>query len=51
MFHGINWGVVGAWAGALLALGTSIGYAFQRDWRHSLYFFFAFCITVVVIWR
>ena len=48
---GVNWGVVGGWAGALLSLGSAIGYAFQRDWRHALYFAFAFAITVVVIWR
>jgi hypothetical protein len=47
----INWGQVIAWAGALLSLGAAIGYAVAKDWRHALYFFFAFCITVCVIWR
>lgn len=51
MFHGINWGVVGGWAGALLSLASAVGYAFQRDWRNALYFGFACAITVVVIWR
>jgi hypothetical protein len=51
MSHGINWGYTFGWAGALLALATSIGYAFQRDWRQCIYFLFAFGITVTVIWR
>ena len=48
---GVNWGQLGAWAGAFLSLFSAIGYAFQRDWRHALYFAFAFGITVVVIWK
>lgn len=49
--NGVNWGVVGGWAGAVLSLISAIGYAYAKDWRHALYFFFAFCITVCVIWR
>jgi len=47
----INWGYVLGWAGAILSLATSIGYALQRDWRHALYFLFAFGIGVTIIWR
>lgn len=47
----INYGEVGGWAGALLALASAIGYAFAHDMRRSLYYFFAFCIGVVVVWR
>ena len=46
----MNWGQIGGWAGALFALGTSVGYAYARDYRRALYFFFAFCITCCVIW-
>ena len=31
-------------------LASAIGYAAVKDWRRALYFFFAFAITVVVIW-
>ena len=48
---GINWGDAGAWAGAILALASAIGYAIAHDWRRALYFFFAACITLVVIWK
>lgn len=46
----MNWGQIGGWAGALFALGTSVGYAYARDYRRALYFFFAFCITLTVVW-
>jgi len=51
MFHGINWGEIMAWAGALLCFGSAIGYAVAHDYRRALYYTFAFAITVVVIWR
>ena len=51
MFHGINWGNIGAWAGIALSAVSAIGYAFAGDIRRALYFFFAVCITAVVIWR
>jgi hypothetical protein len=47
----MNWGQVGAWAGASLCIFSSIGYAFAGDLRRALYYLFAFAITVVVIWR
>ena len=47
----LNWGQIIAWAGALLSLGAAIGYAFAKDWRHALYFLFAGCITIVVIYK
>lgn len=47
----MNWGTVIAWGGAFWSLAAAVGYAFAKDWRHALYFLFAFCITVVVIWR
>jgi hypothetical protein len=50
MFHGINWGDAGAWAGAFLSLGSAIGYAAAHDWRRALYFFFACAITVTIAW-
>ena len=40
-----------AWAGAGLALTSAIGYAFAKDWRRALYFFFGACITVVAMWK
>ena len=46
----MNWGTFFGWAGAILALTTSVGYLFHRDYRKALYFFFAFCITVVQVW-
>ena len=46
----MNWGNVGAWAGAGLALFSSIGYGFAGDIRRTLYFFFAFAITVTIAW-
>lgn len=49
--HGVNWGFVGGWAGALLALGTSFGYLAMKDYRKALYFFFAFCINLTIVWR
>jgi hypothetical protein len=48
--HGVNWGQINAWAGIALSTGAAIGYAFARDWRNALYFFFAACITTTVIW-
>jgi len=51
MFHGINWGVIGGWAGIGLSAASAIGYAFSGDVRRALYFFFACCITVCVVWR
>ena len=47
----MNWGQVIAWAGALLSLGASVGYFVAKDYRKALYFFFAFCITVTVIYK
>jgi hypothetical protein len=47
----LNYGQLGAWAGAFLSLGSAIGYLAARDYRRALYFLFAFCITVCVIWR
>ncbi len=47
----MNWGNVIAWAGALLSLGSAVGYAFAHNWQKALYFLFAFCITVTVIWK
>jgi hypothetical protein len=47
----LNWGQVGAWAGAFLSLGSAVGYTAAHDYRKALYFAFAFGITVVVIWR
>lgn len=47
----MNYGTVGGWAGAVLALATSVGYLFHKDYRQALYFFFAFCITLTIIWR
>jgi hypothetical protein len=47
----MNWGQLGAWAGALLSLSSSIGYLFAGDIRRTLYFFFGFCITAVVAWK
>lgn len=49
--HSINWGVVIGWSGVIQSAGAAIGYAFARDYRHALYFLFAACITLVVIWR
>jgi hypothetical protein len=51
MLHGVNWGNVGAWAGAFLSLGSAVGYLIAKDYRRALYFLFAFGITLVVIWR
>jgi nitrate/nitrite transporter NarK len=51
MLSGVNWGQAGAWAGAFLSLGSAFGYALAKDYRRALYFFFAFCITCVVIYR
>ena len=59
----LNWGEIGAWAGAGLCIVSAIGYAvahdyrralyyaFAKDWRHALYFLFAGCITIVVIYK
>ena len=47
----VNWGQIIAWAGVTLSVGAAIGYACVKDYRRALYFFFAFCITVVVCWR
>lgn len=46
-----NWGEIGGWAGAILALASAVGYAFAHDLRRALYYLFAFGIGVVVIWR
>ena len=50
MLSGVNWGNVASWGGVLFSLASAIGYAFARDWRNALYFFFAACITTTVIW-
>jgi len=47
----LNYGQLGAWAGAFLSLGSAVGYTVAHDYRKALYFLFAFCITVCVIWR
>lgn len=47
----MNWGTLFGWGGALWSLAASIGYAFHKDLRQALYFFFAFCITITVVWR
>jgi hypothetical protein len=47
----VNWGLVASWGGVVFSLASAIGYACVKDYRRALYFFFAFCITVVVIWR
>ena len=31
----VNWGDVGAWAGAMLSLGSAIGYAVAHDYRKA----------------
>ena len=49
MFHGINWGEVGAWAGAGLCIASAVGYAFAHDYRRALYYAFAFAITLTVV--
>ena len=47
----MNWGNFVGWGGAIFSLGAAIGYAFAKDVRHALYFFFAFCITATVVWK
>jgi hypothetical protein len=47
--HGYNWGIIIAWAGIILSVGSAIGYACVKDWRHALYFAFAAGITTCVI--
>lgn len=47
----MNWGQVIAWAGALLSLGSAVGYFVAKDYRKSMYFLFALCITVTVIYK
>lgn len=49
--YGLNWGQIFAWTGALLSLGSAVGYALAHDYRKALYFLFAFAITVCVIWK
>lgn len=44
----MNYGKLLAYTSVALCLGASIGYALQKDWRRSLYYFFAACITVTV---
>jgi TPP-dependent pyruvate/acetoin dehydrogenase alpha subunit len=51
MFHGINWGTVGSWAGIGLGVISAVGYAFAHDYRRALYFTFGVAITLTVIWR
>jgi hypothetical protein len=34
----------------LLCFAQAVAYAFQRDWRRASYYFFAFCITVTVVY-
>jgi hypothetical protein len=46
----MNWGTIIGWTGALQCIGAAIGYACVRDWRRSLYYIFAFGITVDIIW-
>lgn len=46
----MNWGRVFGWTIATLSFGASIGYLFAKNYRLSLYWFFATCITVVVNW-
>lgn len=38
-----------AFANLAFALGLSLAYLAQRDYRRSAYFFFAFCITATVV--
>lgn len=38
-----------ALANLLFCLSLSIAYLAQRDYRRSLYFFFAFCITATIV--
>lgn len=47
----MNWGQLAGWAGCGLSLLTAVGYALGKDWRRALYFFFAFCISLTVIWK
>ena len=47
----LNWGEIGAWAGAGLCVVSAVGYAVAHDYRRALYYAFACAITVVVIWR
>jgi hypothetical protein len=47
----MNYGAIGAWAGAVLSLVSAVGYFAAHDYRRALYFFFAFAITLTVIWR
>jgi len=46
----MNWGFYIGVFSVFQCAACSIGYAFARDWRHSLYFAFAGAITVTVIW-
>jgi len=46
----MNWGTIIGWAGALLSLGSSIGYFCAKDYRRGFYFMFAFLITATVCW-
>jgi len=45
----VNWGRVFAWGQVALCLAASIGYAFSRQHAKALYWFFAACISVTVI--
>ena len=47
----MNWGARISWASVVLCLASSVGYWVAKDYRRALYYFFAACITVVVIWQ
>ena len=44
-----NWVGYLALANLLFCLSQSVAYFLQKDYRRSLYFFFAFCITATVV--
>jgi len=47
----MNFGQLISWVGVLLNVGAAVGYCIARDYKRALYFFFAACITLTVIWR
>ncbi len=44
----MNYGKLLAWVSVVLCYGACIGYWAAGDYKRSLYYFFAGCITIVV---